>query len=429
MRGTKRTLGVAGLTAAALVTVAACGGSGGSGSSGGSGGSDNSAGGSGGTVTIGESTSLSGSIAKLGQTGLNGVKLAVADINSNGGLRGKKVKVVSADDGVSPATGASNARKMITSDHAVALFGPVASSIGSSEEKVAAQYKIPIFMHTSNDSAFTTKDFTKYVYQFTPSTVMEPRAVADYLAKRSAGKKITIATFAPDYSYGHDTVSGFLKALKALHVNYKLVGQQFPPLQAKNIDPYLSKLVSAHPQYLFNAQYGGDLVTFTKQAEGFNLFKKTKVISLYALAPLEALGAKAPAGAIAYDRGPFWEMKGAGIKPFTKKYHDKYGEYPTEWAIQAYTSVQAWAYAVKHAKTFDADKVVAALSGATVPTIRGSLKVRACDHQAEIPEYVGVVAAKKDPTYDLRLWKKGSLFVAKFKDIALTCSQAKAMQP
>ena len=103
-------------TATLAMVLAGCGSSGGN-----SAGGNNSA--KGGTVTVGVSTSLSGSIAYLGQTSLNGVQMAVDDINAKGGLLGKKIKVVSADDNITPATGASNVRSMITSDHAVALFG------------------------------------------------------------------------------------------------------------------------------------------------------------------------------------------------------------------------------------------------------------------------------------------------------------------
>ena len=403
--------------AALAMTLTACGAA------------DSSGGTSGGTVTVGESTSLSGSIANLGQTGLQGLQMAVSDINAKGGLLGKKVKVVSADDNITPATGASNARSMITKDHAVALFGPVASSIASAEEQIAAQYKVPIFFHTSNDVSLMTKTFTPYAFQDVPNTTMEPRAVADYLAQKVGGKKITIATFAPDYSFGHDTVDGFLQALKALHVNYQLVKQEFPPLGASDISSYLSALVSAHPQYVFNAQYGGDLVAFTKQASSYGFFNHTKVIAMYAYAPLAALGSAAPAGAIGFDRAPFWAINAPGMSAFVKSYQAKYGKYPTEWAILAYASAQEWAYGVKKAGSFDAAKVSKALSGASVPSIIGSMKIRSCDHQAEVPEYVGTVSSSGDSSYGgLHLYDQ-PVFVAPFDKIALTCSQATAQQP
>ena len=413
----RRRLAAVTAAVAMVATTSACGAS--------SAGSD-----SGGTVKIGISTSLSGSIANLGQTGLQGLKLAIDDINKNGGLLGKQVQVVSADDNITPATGASNVRSMITSDHVVALFGPVASSIASAEEQVAAQYKVPIFFHTSNDASLMSKTFTPYAFQNVPNTVMEPRAVADYLAKQvTKSQPITIATFAPDYSFGHDTVDGFLKALKDLHVNFKLVKQEYPPLGASNISSYLSALVAAKPQYVFNAQYGGDLVAFTKQAASYGFFKDTKVIAMYAYAPLAALGDQAPAGAIGFDRAPFWAINNPQMASFIKAFQTKYGKYPTEWAILAYSAAQQWAWGVKKAGTFEADKLIKVLPGANPPTILGDLTIRACDHQTEVPEYVGTLSSTGDSQFGgLHLYEQ-PVFTAPFDQIALTCNEVQSMQP
>jgi len=249
---------------------------------------------------------------------------------------------------------------------------------------------------------------------------MEPNAVADFFAKQEEGKQITIATIAPDYSFGHDTVNGFIAALNRLHVSYKLVAQEFPPLTATNISSYLSAVVNANPDYVFNAQFGGDLVNFTQQAQSFGLFQKTKVIAMYDYDVLKALGSSVPAGSIGFDRAPFWAI--SQVAPFVAEYKAKYGDYPSEWAIMGYTAVQAWAYAMQKAGNFEAAAVSQALTGASVPTIRGDITIRACDHQAEIPEYVGIIASQPDPTYGVRLYS--STFVAPFSDIAPACPGA-----
>jgi len=411
-----RVIAVAALTAMMGTGLAACGTSSaqGTGASGG-----------GGTITIGESTTLSGSIAELGQSGLQGVQLAAADLNAHGGVLGDQVKVVSADDAATPATGASNVRSMILNDHVAAIFGPVSSAVAAAEEPLAAQYQVPVFFHTSNDISLMGKGFTQYAFQVVPNTVMESRAAAAYLARQSGGKQITVATFAPAYSFGYDTVSGFLQALKDLRVNYKLVAQQFPPLEATSISSYLSRIETAHPDYLFNAQFGGDLVTFTKQAAGYGLFSKTKVIAMYDSPVLSALGSSAPTGAIGFDRAPFWAIP--SVATFSTEFHAKYGAWPSEWAVMGYTAVQAWAYGVQQAHSFGGAKVATALSAATVPTIRGDITIRGCDHQAEVPEYVGTVASAPDSSYGMTLWGQQS-FTAPFSAIDYSCAQIQALR-
>lgn len=380
-----------------------------------------------GTETVGLSTTLSGSIAELGVTGMQGVEMAIDAINASGGLLGKQVKLVTADDHISPATGTSNIRHMILSDHAVAIFGPVASSVGVAEATVAGQYKIPYFTFTSNDIRMTTSNFTKYTFQLVPNTVMEPRAIAQFLASKVGDKPITISTITPNYSFGRDTVDAFLKALKADGVKFTVKAQETPALGTTEYTSYIAALLASPAEYTFMAQYGGDLITLTKQAKGFGFFNKTHALGFYDRAQLKALPGQVPAGIIAWDRAPFWAMHGPGMEQFIDAYHKKFNEWPSSWAILGYTAVQAWEDGVKKAGSFGADKVVDALSGATVATIRGPITLRACDHQAEIPEYVGVISPKIDPKYGFQIYSSTEAIPA--SKIMLTCQEAQALQP
>lgn len=380
-----------------------------------------------GSVTVGLSTGLSGPAAEIGQTGRNGVAMAIDELNAHGGLLGKHVKLVTADGKLSPATGTANVRQMILSDKAVAIFGPLTSAVGIAEETVAAQYKIPYFIFTSNDVKMTTTDFTKYAFQVVPNTVMEPRAVAAYLAEKVGKKPITLATITPNYSFGRDTVAAFIKALQDDGVKVTVKAQETPQLGTKQYTSYIPVLMATKADYTFMGQYDGDLIALTKQAKGFGFFKQTHAMGLYNRAELMALPGQVPAGVIAWDRAPFWAMKAPGMAKFNADYHKKYHEWPAAWAILGYTAVETWVDGVKKAKSFDSDKVVDALSGATVDTIRGPIKLRACDHQGDVAEYVGTVASKIDPKYGFQIYDH-TVAVPASKTM-LTCAEATALQP
>lgn len=380
-----------------------------------------------GDVVIGVSTTLSGPISQLGQTGLHGIQSAVDAINAHGGLLGKTIRVVTADDGMSPATGTTNVRQMILSDHAVAIFGPVSSAVGAAEETLAGQYRTPYFLFTSNDVKMTTSSFTPYAFQVVPNTVMEPRAVARYLADQVGSKPITIATITPNYSFGRDSVDSFLQALKTYGVTFKVVAQEYPKLGETDYTPYIPALVSAHADYTFVGEYGGDLITLTKQAVGFGLFKQSTVIGQYGRLALKTLPNEVPGGTIGFDRAPFWAMTGPGMDAFINDYHAKYGEWPSAWAIMGYTAVQTWAQGVTRAKDFAGEKVAAALSGATVETIRGPITLRSCDHQGDVAEYVGTIAATADPRFGHQIYDTTKAVPA--DQVMLTCAEAQALQP
>lgn len=377
-----------------------------------------------GSVNVGMSTTLSGSSAGLGKSGLQGAQLAVDDLNAKGGLLQKEIKLVSADDAANAQTGTQNVRTMILDQKVVAMIGPVTSAVAAATQPIAAQNKVPIFFHTSNDIVLTTKQYSKYTFQLVPNTVMEPRAVAEYLSKQPYRRYYTIS---PDYNYGRDTVDAFLKAMKEFGIDVEVVGQQWPKLGATDFTAVISAALAAKPDFVFLGVFGGDLLTFTKQAKGFNFFAQVKAGGPFGLDLLPVLKTDVPAGAVAWSRGPFFAIDTPATKDFTKRYKEKHGEWPTEWSLLAYTAVQTWAEGVTKANAFDGEKVADALGGATVTTIRGPIKLRACDHQAEIPEFVGLVSAKEDATYGFPLLE--NVFVADPQKIMLTCDQAKELQP
>ncbi len=391
-RGSPRRTTIAALCAAlaSVGMLAACAGS--------------SSPGSGSSVDIGVATTLSGAFGSYGQAGLNGIKLAVKQLNSSGGLLGKNVGVVTGDDQVDPATGETVTRSLILKNKVAALFGSVSSAVAAAQETLSYQYKVPIFFHLANDLSLTHGRDRAYAFEFSPNTDMEPAAAALAFAREIGKGPVRIATITPNYDFGLDTVKTFLSDLKKDGVSYTVVNQQTPALGASSYTSNLAAILSSNPQYVFAGQYGSDLITLTKQGLGLGLFKKAKVGGMYDYDVLKALGTQAPAGAIAWDRAPFWTVDSAAMNKFVSQYKAAYGSYPNEFAIIGYTAVQAWEQAVRKAGSFDGGKVATALAGSTVTTMRGDITIRACDHQAEVPEYTGTIASAPSPRYGVPLW-------------------------
>ena len=360
--------------------------------------------GAGSSADIGVATTLSGAFGSYGQAGLNGIKLAVNQLNATGGLLGKKIGIDTGDDQVDPATGETVTRNLILKDKVVALFGSVSSAVAAAQETLSYQYKVPVFFHLANDASLMHGRYRAYAFEFSPNTDMEPAAAALAFAHEIGKGPVRIATITPDYVFGLDTVKTFLADLKKDGVSYTVTNQQTPALGASSYTSNLAAILASNPQYVFAGQYGSDLITLTKQGTGLGLFKKAKVGGMYDYDVLKALGTQAPAGTIAWDRAPFWTVHTAAMSRFVSQYKTAYGSYPNEFAIIGYSAVQAWAQAVRKARSFDAGKVTAALAGSTVTTLRGDITVRACDHQAEVPEYTGTIAAAPSPQYGAPLW-------------------------
>jgi branched-chain amino acid transport system substrate-binding protein len=361
-----------------------------------------------GTVNVAAITSLSGSISDLGVPGYDAEQLAIKQINAKGGLLGKKINLIEFDDASQPNLGNQYAQTAILQDHVSAIFGPVSSAVAAAIEPVAAAHKTLVFFHTSNDISLTTTGFTKYAFQVTPNTNMESTAVAMLFKKKGWTR---IATISPDYSYGRDTINNFLKTLKKIGVHYTLLNQQWPQLGTTDYSSYISTLLSVKPQAVFSPVFGGDLVSFAKQAMQFGLLKKTNFVSMMGPTVLQVLGNQAPVGAWGYSRAPFYAIHTSDMNKFVNTYKAAYHQYPTAFAVMAYTAVQTWAYGVQHAHSFNSDAVVKVLGGATVPTIRGNITINKNNHQAQVGEWVGQVSYNKK--YPFAIWKNIIYFTPK----------------
>lgn len=367
------------------------------------------------TVKIGAPLVLSGSTAEIGQSALQGLQMAVDDLNQKGGLLGRQIEIVKADDAGKPATANTVTRNMILSDKVVAIFGASNSGTGAAEETLAGQYKIPALFYGGNDISLTTTNFNRYSYQLSPSTYMEPRAVAQYLAQSHVQRVFTLT---PDYNFGRSYVSNFIAGLKESGAKPVIVGQQYTPLGTTDFSSFISAALAAKPDFLFLGLFSGDLITFIRQAQGYDVFKKLHVGGPTGTDTLESMKGDTPAGMVLWARAPFFAMDQARVGPFVERYHAAYHGWPSEWPVLAYASVQVWADGVRKAGSFDGTKVADALSGAQVDTIRGTLTLRACDHQADAPVYIGAVSAKVDPSYGFPLL-----------DHAVTVPPSKTMMP
>jgi branched-chain amino acid transport system substrate-binding protein len=94
-----------------------------------------------GPIRIGASLSLTGTYAEPGTFQSEGYKLCERDLNSKGGLLGRKVEMVVYDDQSQPATGVRLYEKLITEDKVDAVMGPYSSAISEAVANVTEKYK------------------------------------------------------------------------------------------------------------------------------------------------------------------------------------------------------------------------------------------------------------------------------------------------
>jgi branched-chain amino acid transport system substrate-binding protein len=159
--------------AVAVLTGAGC-------SSSGSGGSAGS-GSSGGSITFGVLHPFTGAYASVGEAALQGVTVAQAEINANGGILGKQLNLVHADTLGDPVDAVPAANSMIARSSPVAVVGPGGLEIGAIQ-RILDNDKIP-FEFEGGDTAFdNTTD--PMLWRDSPSDAQEGVAMAAFAIQK-----------------------------------------------------------------------------------------------------------------------------------------------------------------------------------------------------------------------------------------------------
>ena len=95
-------------------------------------------------IRIGANFEMTGNTANYGTSTLEGLKLAIKEANDAGGVGGKKIVLVEADNKSEAAESINAATKLISDDHVRAIVGPATTGNVIAESQVATDNKVPI---------------------------------------------------------------------------------------------------------------------------------------------------------------------------------------------------------------------------------------------------------------------------------------------
>jgi branched-chain amino acid transport system substrate-binding protein len=146
------------LSIAALTLVGACD-KGKKDGGGGSGGSGAAAG----TIVIGHFASMTGPQATFGISTDQAIRLAIKERNAKGGVKGRKIELVTIDDAGKQSEAATAVTRLINDHHAVAILGEVASSLSLAGGPIAQKSKVPMISPSSTNPDVT--DVGDYVFR------------------------------------------------------------------------------------------------------------------------------------------------------------------------------------------------------------------------------------------------------------------------
>jgi branched-chain amino acid transport system substrate-binding protein len=201
-------------------------------------------------IKIGLIASMSGTAAAPSPSMVNAVQLEVDAVNANGGVNGRPIELVIVDDKSDPATAASVATKLITSDKVTAILGPLSTPPCLAVQPLAEKYEVPLLRWDT-----PTLDAPELKEKWSFICSVGPYDVADALEKQIAAegwKKIAAAADILPPNFQSLQLLQQDAASKGFEINYL---QDTWQLDATDLTPQINKIFDAYkadnPDVLF----------------------------------------------------------------------------------------------------------------------------------------------------------------------------------
>jgi branched-chain amino acid transport system substrate-binding protein len=350
-----------------------------------------------GTIKVGIVDTFSGPGGVLGVDALNGFRMGAGEINARGGLLGKRIEVVTRDDRYQPSVALSMAKELVLKERVDILQGTINSVIALAISDFARKEKIPFLSTGAKSEKLAGKKGHRYIFQMNETTAMLGKAVAKVLA----GKPYLRYWIAgDDYEFGHALTNAIWSDLKKLNPKVRLAGQTWWKLGETDFNPYIDQIVSAKPDFIIIGCSGASVFGFQKAAKAAGLADKVPFYQHTAMefSVLSALGLEQPEGVLSTANYMWYYPQTPENRAFFTRYLKIYGKYPTQPSFYGYAAALFIAKAYQKAGTTDTERFVDALETAVLDSSPiGRLQIRRCDHQLQMPTYVGLT--KKVPEY------------------------------
>jgi len=167
------------------------------------------------TILIGQSAAQSGPAAALGKEMRTGIEAYFNRINNTGGVHGRKLKLVSLDDGYEPDRAKANTMQLIEKEKVLALLGYVGTPTSNASLPVFSQAKVP-FIGAFTGAQSLREPFNRYIFNVRASYFDETEGIVDHLSRQGINN---IAVFYQNDVYGQAGLTGVQRAMQRRNLN------------------------------------------------------------------------------------------------------------------------------------------------------------------------------------------------------------------
>ena len=309
-------------------------------------------------IKIGANFEMTGNVANYGSATLDGLKLAIKEVNDAGGVNGKKITIVDADNKSEASEAVNAATKLISDDKVKVIVGPAVTANVIAESQVATDNKVPVIAPdaTSPDVTVENGQVKPYIFR---SCFIDPQQ-GSVMAKFATEKlKAKTAVIYVDNSTDYSKSLGKVFKEKFEAAGGKVLDQQAFVAKDTDFKATLTTLKAANADVIFVPAYYEEVGKIVKQARelgitcpilGTDGWDDPKVADI--------------AGADALNNTFFsthYSDKDESVKGFVDAFTSEYGHAPNVFAALGYEAGKMLVDAIKRAGSDDPEAIRKAL--------------------------------------------------------------------
>ncbi|TAJ30756.1 MAG: twin-arginine translocation signal domain-containing protein [Nitrospirae bacterium] len=322
---------------------------------------------------------------------VHGATVAVDLYNKRGGVLGRPISILEADDASNVQTAIKAATKLIKDDHVDFLMGTFNGDVALAVSDLAKQENKLFMVTGAHVMDLTGARCNSHTFVFMPNARMMARAVAPHIVKAYGNRFYTITADTVD---GKSALQAMTEALTAQ--GGTAAGGFTTPFGTTDFVPALTEAKAAKPNVIILNLYGWDLVNALKAYTKMDLGKEK--IGVGGMIGGEQIGRPLGYANNAGIWGLIWDPKinTEGSKKFIQGVIDKYNHTPTSRCYLGYAAMTQILEAIQRAGTTDTAAVIKALEGHEFDGLKeGRSYFRAWDHQHVQDVLVGQAYGKE----------------------------------
>ncbi|WP_447985635.1 ABC transporter substrate-binding protein [Nitrospira sp. Nam74] len=322
---------------------------------------------------------------------VHGATVALDMYNKRGGILGRPVTLIDADDASNVQTAIAAAMKLIKDDRVDVLMGTFNGDVALAVADLAKQHNKLFMVTGAHDPELTGSHCNLNTFVFMPNARMMSHAVVPHLAKAYGTKWYMITADTVD---GRSARHAMTDALKAHGGD--VIGQATTPFGTTDFTSVMTEAKGAKPNAVILNVYGWDLVNALKAYTKLELAKEK--IGVGGMIGGEQIGRPLGYANNAGIWGLIWDPKvnTESSKRFIQGVIDKYNHTPTSRCYLGYAAMMQILEAIQRAGTTDTSALIKALAGHEFDGLKeGRSYFRAGDHQCVQDVLVGQAYGKE----------------------------------